>query len=314
MGIINLHQYGVPGASPPPDTVSKLAPFSALIISIILVILFLIRFYLLEAFLVRRLYGTTYTKLSLENQRGFINHHIAGTMKILILIIAAYPFIRVIVGQSTFHTPFVDGSPVKMGDILIVAAQMLIGMYIFELLYRIKLSPIAILHHVGTIMIGQSAIAIGLDGVREPDAGIEFMLCLIWGVFDIISEFFPHVAIILYRVYPHRHRFLSRVFLYSCLTTAFGTFCETVVTMFLFGCLWDRWQIAFKVATPLLHTAFSAAQIHGSIVFWRMYKRQQAFLNEEVGQQLVEDINTDGEDLENKSDPVDVREFARPNV
>jgi hypothetical protein len=51
--------------------------------------------------------------------------------------------------------------------------------------------------------------------------------------------------------------------------------------MWLFGTLWDRWQIAFKVATPLLHIAFSAAQIHGSMVFWRMYKKQRKLLKED---------------------------------
>jgi hypothetical protein len=51
--------------------------------------------------------------------------------------------------------------------------------------------------------------------------------------------------------------------------------------MWLFGSLWDRWEIAFKVTTPLLHIAFSAAQIHGTIVFWRMYKRQLRFIREE---------------------------------
>lgn len=100
------------------------------------------------------------------------------------------------------------------------------------------------------------------------------------GAFDIISEFFPHVAIILYRIFPERHRFLSRVFLLSCLTTATGTLCETIVTMWLFGSLWNRWRLAFKVVTPLLHIAFSAAQIHGSLVFWRMYQRQQRYIRE----------------------------------
>jgi hypothetical protein len=103
------------------------------------------------------------------------------------------------------------------------------------------------------------------------------------GAFDIISEFFPHVAIILYRVFPERHRFLSRVFLLSCFTTATGTLCETIVTMWLFGSLWGRWRLAFKVVTPLLHAAFSAAQIHGSLVFWRMHRRQQRFLKEVEG-------------------------------
>jgi hypothetical protein len=103
---------------------------------------------------------------------------------------------------------------------------------------------------------------------------------LFLGAFDIISEFFPHVAIILYRIFPKRHHFLSRVFLLSCFSTAFGTLCETIVTMWLFGSLWSRWRLAFKVVTPLLHIAFSAAQIHGSLVFWRMYRRQQRYIKE----------------------------------
>ncbi|KAF7585884.1 hypothetical protein BBP40_009935, partial [Aspergillus hancockii] len=262
--------------------ISKLAPFSALIISIVLVVLFLIRYYILEGFLIKRLYGPIYTNLTETNRRGFINHHIAGLTKIIILIVAAYPFIAVVIGKSSFHSPYARGSPVTMGDMLVVVAQMLVGMYAFELIYRTKLSPIAVLHHIGTIIIGQSAIAISLDLAREPDADIEFVLCTVWGAFDIISEFFPHMAIILYRIFPNRHRFLKRLFLLSCITTAIGTTCETIVIMFLFGCLWDRWQVAFKVVTPLLHIAFSAAQIHGSVVFWKMYVRQRRFLDEEV--------------------------------
>jgi dipeptide/tripeptide permease len=107
------------------------------------------------------------------------------------------------------------------------------------------------------------------------------------GAFDIISEFFPHIAIILYRVYPERHRFLSQVFLISCITTATGTLCETIITMWLFGSLWSDWQIGFKVSTPLLHIAFSAAQIHGSLVFWRMYQRQKNYMKEK---KVAEDL------------------------
>ncbi|KAJ5167728.1 uncharacterized protein N7482_003322, partial [Penicillium canariense] len=264
----------------PLELISVLAPFSALIISIALVIFFLLRYYILEGFLIQWLYGRIYTDLSEVNRRGFINHHIAGVTKLLILILAAYPFVSVTFGKTTFHTPYAHGSTVTLGDMLIIVAQMLMAMYVFELLYRSKLSPVAVMHHIGTIIIGQSAISLSLRLAREPDADIEFILCTVWGAFDIVSEFFPHIAIVLYRVYPQRHRFLSRVFLLSCITTATGTTCETIVTMWLFGSLWNRWQIAFKVATPLLHLAFSAAQIHGSLVFWRMYKRQQQFLKE----------------------------------
>ncbi|CAI7604899.1 unnamed protein product [Penicillium pancosmium] len=275
-------RYQPPIKNKPLEPISILAPFSGLIISIALVVFFLIRWYILEGFLIKWIYGSTYTELNEVNRRGFINHHIAGATKLLILILAVHPFINVTFLESTFNTPFAPGSSVTMGDVLIIVAQSLIGMYIFELIYRAKLSPVAVMHHVGTILIGQSAIAISLKLDREPDADIEFILCTVWGAFDIVSEFFPHIAIILYRVYPNRHHFLSKVFIFSCFSTATGTFCETVVAMWLFGSLWDRWQIAFKVATPLLHIAFSATQIHGSLVFWRMYKRQQQLHREEV--------------------------------
>lgn len=114
-------------------------------------------------------------------RRGFVNHHIAGATKILILIIAAYPFIAVLAAKD-LHSPFAGSSKVTMGDILIIAAQMLIAMYVFELFYRPKVSPVSVGHHIGTIMIGQSAIAISLELVKEKDATIEFVLCTVWGM------------------------------------------------------------------------------------------------------------------------------------
>jgi hypothetical protein len=167
----------------PLEPISKLAPFSALIISLILVIFFLIRYYILEGFLINRLYGRIYTDLDDKDRRGFINHHIAGVTKFIILAIAAYPFVCITFGKATFNSLYAPhlNSSVTMGDILVVIAQMLIGMYVFELIYRAKLSPVAVSHHIGTIIIGQSAIAISLKLAREPDADIEFILCTVWG-------------------------------------------------------------------------------------------------------------------------------------
>jgi hypothetical protein len=161
--------------------ISDLAPFSALIISIIFVVYFLIRFYILEGFLLKRIYGQIYTRMDETTRRGFVNHHIAGGTKILILVVAAYPFIDVAFGVASFDTPFAGSKIVTQGDVLIVVAQMLIAMYVFELFYRPKISPVSVGHHVGTIMIGQSAIAISLNLVQEKDATIEFVLCTVWG-------------------------------------------------------------------------------------------------------------------------------------
>ncbi|KAJ5335055.1 hypothetical protein N7452_007458 [Penicillium brevicompactum] len=304
MNLSSRHVHEIALGSKKLGPISVLAPFSALIISITLVIFFLIRYYVLEGFLIRRIYGSIYTDMTELNRRGFINHHIAGVTKLIILIVAAYPFVSVTFGSGRFQTPFVKGSPVTLGDMLVVVAQMLIGMYIFELIYRAKLSPVAVLHHMGTILIGQSAIAISLRSLREQDAYIEFILCTVWGAFDIISEFFPHVAIILYRVFPDRHRFLSRVFLLSCFTTATGTLCETIVTMWLFGSLWSQWRLAFKVVTPLLHIAFSAAQVHGSIVFWRMHRRQQRYLQEKGDVEASCANKDDGKHCDHQSEEI----------
>jgi len=127
-------------------------------------------------------------------------------------------------------------------------------------------------------MVAQAAIAISIKG--EPESSIEFMLCTVWGAFDIMAEFIPHVALILYRVYPTSHLFLAKLFQFTCITTFLGTISETVLVMYMFGILWNRWPIAFKIITPLLHVAFSAAQLHGSRIFYLIWRKQEQQLNE----------------------------------
>ena len=251
----------------------------------------------------KRLYKDYYTFLNESARRGFINHHIAGGTKFIILIVAAYPFIDVAFRNGTLNSPYAPGSMVTMGDILVVCAQLLVGMYIFELLYRVKISPISTLHHIGAIIVTQSAIAISLDLAREPDADVEFILCTVWGesnfqhqwkeacsislmvtfvgAFDIVCELVPHIAIILYRICPSNHLFLSRLFIFACCVTAFGTLSETIVIFYLFGSLWSQWQLAFKIVTPILHVAFSATQIHGSRIFYFMWRKQKKLLAEQ---------------------------------
>ena len=45
-------------------------------------------------------------------------------------------------------------------------------------------SHISAMHHIGTIMVAQAAIAISLNLTRERDASIEFILCTVWGKSD----------------------------------------------------------------------------------------------------------------------------------
>ena len=268
--------------------ISQLAPFSGLIMTVVLVILFLIKQYILESFLLSWLYGDKYSKLKDSDRRSFLNHHIAGATKLTILVVGVYPFIDVAFRHGYLNKPYAPGSIVTLGDILVVVTQMLLAMYIFELIYRVRVSPISSLHHMGTILIGQSAIAISLSLDREPDADIEFILCTVWGAFDIVCELLPHFSIILYRVFPDSHKFLSRLFLIACVTTFAGTLFETAVVMYLFGSLWNQWITAFKVVTPLLHIAFAATQFHGTRVFYGLWRKQQAHLAQEPDEEYLE--------------------------
>ncbi|KAJ7716008.1 hypothetical protein DFH07DRAFT_974023 [Mycena maculata] len=265
----------------PLTSISALSPYSGLIISVVLlrVVLFLIKFYILELFLLRKIYRTKYAELDAVNWRSFVNHHIAGGTKLTILVLAVYPFGAVVFGKAGFHTPFVHGSTVTMGDILVVSAQMLAGMFLFELIYRTKISPISVVHHMASILVAQAAITISVS--ENKDSSVEFLLCTVWGAFDIICEMLPHITIIAYRVYPDSHQFLATIFRAACFTTFSGTIAETMVTMYFFGQLWSRWTLPFKILTPILHLAFSAAQFHGTRIFFGLWRKQERILRDQ---------------------------------
>lgn len=53
-----------------------------------------------------------------------------------------------------------------------------------------------------------------------------------------------------------------------------GTVLETTVVFWLFGSLWDKWTLPFKVVTPILHALFSCAQLWGAWVFWGLSKKE----------------------------------------
>ena len=48
-------------------------------------------------------------------------------------------------------------------------------------------SHISAMHHIGTIMVAQAAIAISLNLTREKDATIEFILCTVWGKSGLLT-------------------------------------------------------------------------------------------------------------------------------
>jgi len=166
----------------PNEIISILTPYSGLIITIWMVILFLIRHYLLEGWAFKRMYKHIYAQMDDALKRGFMNHHIAGGVKIVLLIAGAKPWLSVLFGQATLHTPLgTHHLHPTMGDILLVLTQLFVAMYVFELFYRKTLSPVAVLHHVGAVIIAQAAVVLSLNLDHEQDATIEFVMVLVWG-------------------------------------------------------------------------------------------------------------------------------------
>jgi hypothetical protein len=60
-----------------------------------------------------------------------------------------------------------------------------------------------------------------------------------------------------------------------------GTTAETIMIMVLFGESWSRWELSFKIVTPILHIIFTAAQLHGSRILFQMYRKQKKMVAEE---------------------------------
>ena len=57
---------------------------------------------------------------------------------------AVYPFINVAFRYAVLNDPWVKGSSVTLGDVLVICTQVLVGMYVFELIYRVKIRYVAV--------------------------------------------------------------------------------------------------------------------------------------------------------------------------
>jgi hypothetical protein len=276
-----------------------------------MVLLFFIKHYLLEKIVFRRFYPVVYGNMDDGMKRGFMNHHIAGGIKMVILFAGAKPFIDVIFGKSELNSPWNKKNPhPTMGDLLLVLTQLFCSMYLFELFFRKTLSPIAVMHHVGAVMIGQSAIVLSLDLDKERNATIEFALCMVWGVFDVLAEGWGNLAFILYRLRPDNHRFLLYVFAATSAVTIIGTTLETITVMVLFGQSWEKWALEFKILTPILHTIFTLAQLHGSKILFLMYKKQKMLLADE--DKHITDPETLPEESQKTSDESERGRMGQP--
>jgi O-antigen/teichoic acid export membrane protein len=100
------------------------------------------------------------------------------------------------------------------------------------------------------------------------------------GAYNTAVELLAHFALILYHVNPKRHHSLKLLFLQTSFGISLLTLIGTIIAAIYFADLWNQWRLTFKIAAPIIHILFSASQIYGSVIFWRMYKREQQQIHE----------------------------------
>ena len=164
------------------NSISQLTPYTGLILTATTIIVALARFYLLQNAILPRAYSSnTLDKMSGLQRRSFINHHMAVSLKIVLLTTAIYPLFAILTGKALPSSPLSPGSKVTAGDMLIISSQIFTAMYIFELSFRDEIFPISCAHHIGTIVIAQAAVAMSFDAKHKRDALWEILLCFLWG-------------------------------------------------------------------------------------------------------------------------------------
>lgn len=100
----------------------------------------------------------------------------------------------------------------------------------------------------------------------------------------MLAEFWPNVAIIIYRVKNDDHHLLKNVFLCTAVITIMGTLAETIMIFVFLGSVWHKLSLDFKIVTPILHCVFMVAQLHGSRILYSMYISQCRKLKDAHGE------------------------------
>jgi hypothetical protein len=165
------------------EALSSLLPRAALILcSATLAIVLMSNF--LERWFLGRLYPAIWGELSLSNnerrRRSFTYFHIGVSIMITLIIFGAYPVFGFLVGRV--RVSYILFGETTYGDYMLVLSQIYSAYYLFELCFRTRFaSAISIAHHVGLLIVIQTALALFGDLQKHPEAILEFYMCMVWG-------------------------------------------------------------------------------------------------------------------------------------
>lgn len=256
-----------------------------------LIYFFFVRF-ALEGFVMPRYFRKAYLDLTIINQRSFTAHVLWLVVKVC-LIPAAWPFIAVFFCGRTLKDSLISGGSISNADFLSVAYFAVVSMFLFEIIYRLKISPVSLIHHTAGCALGiwQVIEEVYSDSVSTES---QFRLLVLYGLFEILFETFPHYAVVYYRCQPKNAaglRRTSHIWMASGCSSLVGTTSEFVVMGVFMWKNWYKWSLGMQVTLPLLHFAFMAAQVHGARVGFQLYRefRKRSLVAREKENAVMED-------------------------
>jgi hypothetical protein len=175
-------------AMPVNQPLSNLLPYGALILcSSILGIVVISN--VLERWLFQMAYGKIWLALLYrENERrrrSFTYLHVGVIIMLSLVLVGAYPAFDFLVGRGDLSVTLAreGGIRITIGDILYTLSQIYSAYYLFELCFRTAFaSVISIMHHIGLLIIVQTALALFANLQRHPEATMEFYMCMVWGM------------------------------------------------------------------------------------------------------------------------------------
>lgn len=166
----------------PTQPLSTALPYGSLMLVGSLLTIFL-AYRLVDNWVLPWVYHSVYPKLTRDHRESFLGHHMSGFGLAIVIILACYPAMGILaIKDVTFRTPLFSGSPVDFGDAALFLTQVYGTLYIAELYARYtSLTWLLVAHHVGLLLISQTAIALSARLEEHPEATLEIYMCIVWG-------------------------------------------------------------------------------------------------------------------------------------
>lgn len=237
----------------------------------------------LQRGLLQRAYGDVYHALEDTAQKGnerqrvsFIYHHLAAASFAIIIIIGGYPVLSFTCGSGSLTTPLGDPNGATIGDMLSILLQVYCGYYLFELTFRSRyISAIALAHHVGLLIIAQTAAVLGSRASKSAEATKEFYLCMVWGAFDLVTELPLHIILIFWRIRRDDSKLCFKIACACATWVVVMALSETIVTSYLLAQSWSGWELHWQIITPTIFALWVCTQLYGAVIFIRMARQQR---------------------------------------